>query len=222
MYQCKTHAPTSIVRLPISRGVAPPSFTNEKETPIVESNEWNLLYVSFTAATTNERLRHSGQQIFCSGLQVKNRQKTCAKAIIISVSPSFLDESLRLCCDVLCGHPELFQQLRRRTRVPELVPHAHAVHGDGSVLCRDTCNRLAEPADDIVFLDGDDPAAFFRRTDHKLFIHRLDRCHVDDACLDSLGSKMFSCLHCLRHKNARSYDGNIRPILQDFSLANGK
>ena len=98
---------------------------------------------------------------------------------------------------LLCGLADgggvqtiLAQQIPCRAGAAELVLHAHAADGGGQLLAQKRADGLAQTADDVVLLGGDDLAALLGGLEDDLLIQRLDGVDFDDPGVDALGSQL--------------------------------
>ena len=85
---------------------------------------------------------------------------------------------------------ELLQQIPCGAGAAEHVLHAHAAHGSGQLLAQNGADGLAQTADDVVLLGGDDLAALLSSLEDDLFVQGLDGVDVDDPGVDALGSQL--------------------------------
>ena len=85
----------------------------------------------------------------------------------------------------------LTQQVPCRAGAAKLVLHAHTAHRGGQLFAQHGADGLAQTADDIVLLGGDDLAAFLCSLEDDLLVQRLDGVDVDDPGMDALGSQLF-------------------------------
>ena len=88
-----------------------------------------------------------------------------------------------------CVQTELLQQVPCGAGAAELVLHADAADRGRQLLAEQGTDSLAQTADDVVLLGGDDLAALPGSLEDDVLIQRLDGVDVDDAGVDTLGGQ---------------------------------
>ena len=120
---------------------------------------------------------------------------------------------------MLRGQAELLEQGSGGAGVAELVVDADAAHGGGQLLAQNAAHGLAQAAQDVVLLAGDDLAALLGRLQHQLLVQGLDGGHVDDPGGDALLLQGLGGLQGLGHQQAVGDDGHVSSLGEHLALA---
>src|SRR5205823_5136323 len=132
---------------------------------------------------------------------------------------SAIDE---LACDRLDAHsvePVAAIEGGGRAEDNVLVGHAVPTERDADARLRERFrDRRAQPAGDVVLLDGENGARLVRRGDDLLAVERIDGMHVDDTSVDALRCKAVGSVETGTYLGAGGDDGQVGALAETNGL----
>ena len=114
---------------------------------------------------------------------------------------------------------EFIEKLPSGAAVAEFILNADLCHLDGTFLGEHLTNSVSQAADNIVLLNGDDPAGLLSRLGDDFAVDGLDRVDVDKACVDPLCLELLYRLERLVNNKTGCDNGNVAALVESDTFA---